>query len=98
MPCHLPRVRGGMKNEPLIPPTSEADTGDLKGGEDAEDAPRAPVTPPPSTAKPNVRVETGHTGEQVLVAAKGPGSARVHGFIDNTDVFRIIMTAYGWDK
>jgi len=47
---------------------------------------------------PNVRVEDGHTGEQVLVAAQGPGAERVHGFIVNTDLFHIMMAAYDWDK
>jgi alkaline phosphatase len=37
-----------------------------------------------------------HSGEQVLVAAEGPGSERVHGFIANTDLFRIMLEAYGW--
>lgn len=46
----------------------------------------------------NVRVDEGHTGEQVLVAAQGPGAERVHGFIANTDLFHIMMAAYGWDK
>jgi alkaline phosphatase len=46
--------------------------------------------------KPRIRVENGHTGEEVLVAAKGPGSERVRGFIPNTEVFRIMMAAYGW--
>ena len=46
----------------------------------------------------NVRVEDGHTGEQVLVAAQGPGAERVHGFIANTDLFHIMMAAYGWGK
>jgi alkaline phosphatase len=91
------RVRGGMKDQPLIPPSADDD--DPNTGEDAEgDSPRAAVTPLVSTAKPNVRVENGHTGEQVLVAARGPGAARVRGFIDNTEVFRIMMAAYGWDK
>ena len=45
---------------------------------------------------PNVRVGDGHTGEQVLVAAQGPGAERVHGFIANTDLFHIMMAAYGW--
>jgi alkaline phosphatase len=47
-------------------------------------------------AMPNVRVDKGHTGEQVLVAAQGPGAERVHGFIANTDLFHIMMAAYGW--
>ncbi|MBP1600715.1 MAG: phoA 2 [Acidobacteria bacterium] len=46
----------------------------------------------------NVRVDDGHTGEQVLVAAQGPGAERVHGFIANTDLFHIMMAAYGWGK
>lgn len=37
-----------------------------------------------------------HSGEQVLVAADGPGSARVKGFIKNTDLFGIMLAAYGW--
>ena len=40
----------------------------------------------------------GHTGEEVVVAAQGPGARRVHGFIANTDLFRIMMAAYGWKE
>ncbi len=47
--------------------------------------------------RPNIRVEDGHTGEQVLVAAKGPGAERLHGFIANADIFHIMMAAYGWE-
>ncbi len=46
----------------------------------------------------NIRMDNGHTGEQVLVAAQGPGAERVHGFIANTDLFHIMMAAYGWEK
>jgi alkaline phosphatase len=46
----------------------------------------------------NIAVGGGHTGEQVLVAAQGPGAKRVHGFIVNTDLFHIMMAAYGWEK
>jgi alkaline phosphatase len=45
---------------------------------------------------PNVAVNDSHTGEQVLAAATGPGSERLHGFIRNTDLFHIMMAAYGW--
>ena len=45
---------------------------------------------------PAVRMDNGHTGEAVLVAAKGPGAERVRGFMDNTDVFRVMMQAFGW--
>jgi alkaline phosphatase len=50
------------------------------------------------TAEQDIHVEDGHTGEQVLVAAQGPGSERVHGYILNTDLFHIMMAAYGWRK
>jgi len=53
-----------------------------------------PARKPP--ANPSVRVEDGHTGEQVLVSAQGPGSQRVRGFFANTDLFGIMMSAYGW--
>jgi len=92
------RVRGGMKDEPLLPPSAD-DPGDSTATEDEDSAkPKPAPAPSVSTAKPNVRVDNGHTGEQVLVAAQGPGAARVRGFIDNTDVFGIIMAAYGWGK
>ena len=30
------------------------------------------------------------TAEDAVVVATGPGSEKIHGFIDNTDLFRII--------
>jgi alkaline phosphatase len=56
----------------------------------------APGVTPPSN--PPVRVDDGHTGEEVVVAAQGPGARRVHGFIANTDLFRIMLAAYGWKE
>ncbi len=44
-----------------------------------------------------IRVDGSHTGEEVVVAAEGPGSERVHGYMPNTQVFQIMMEAYGWD-
>jgi alkaline phosphatase len=69
----------------------------LVGGKPGEplldgDEPAVSGKPP----KPSIRVGGGHTGEQVLVAAKGPGAERVHGFIANSDLFGIMMAAYGW--
>ncbi len=46
--------------------------------------------------KPFIRVDDGHTGEQVLVAAKGPGAEKVRGFIANSDLFGIMMAALRW--
>jgi alkaline phosphatase len=36
-----------------------------------------------------------HTGEDVVLTAMGPGAERVRGFLDNTEVFRIIADALG---
>jgi alkaline phosphatase len=36
-----------------------------------------------------------HSGEDVVLTATGPGAERVHGFLDNTEVFRIIVDALG---
>jgi alkaline phosphatase len=46
----------------------------------------------------NVQVEDYHTGEEVLVAAEGPGAERVHGYFDNTDLFHVMMAAFGWER
>jgi alkaline phosphatase len=43
-------------------------------------------------------VEGRHAGEEVLVAAQGPGAERVHGFFANTHLFDIMMDAYGWER
>ncbi|XIA65594.1 alkaline phosphatase [Bradyrhizobium sp. TZ2] len=36
-----------------------------------------------------------HSGEDVILTGTGPGSERVHGSMDNTDVFRIMADALG---
>jgi len=81
------RVRGGKREEPLVqdavPPAA--------GGNGA------PAAQAPQPGQRYVRMDNGHTGEQVLAAAQGPGAERVRGFIKNTDLFLIIMGAYGWD-
>ena len=45
---------------------------------------------------PHVRMDNAHTGEEVLVAAQGPGAARVRGYLANTDLFHIMVSALGW--
>lgn len=45
---------------------------------------------------PALRVGHSHTGEEVVVAAQGPGADQVHGFLPNTRLFDIMMNAYGW--
>ncbi|MBI5128141.1 MAG: alkaline phosphatase [Rhodopseudomonas palustris] len=36
-----------------------------------------------------------HSGEDVILTAAGPGSDRVHGWMENTDVFRVMAEALG---
>ncbi len=45
---------------------------------------------------PALRVGHSHTGEEVIVAAQGPGSDQVRGFIPNTRLFHVMMNAWGW--
>lgn len=74
------RIRGGLYGQPILE--------GLTGTEQA--SANEPVR------IPALRVENGHTGEDVLVAAQGPGAQRVRGFMANTDLFRVMMEAYGW--
>ena len=47
---------------------------------------------------PSMVVQGNHAGEEVLVAAQGPGSEKVRGFLRNTQLFDIMMDAFGWEK
>jgi alkaline phosphatase len=44
----------------------------------------------------SMKLEGSHTGEEVLVAAEGPGADQVRGFMQNTDLFQVMMRSYGW--
>jgi alkaline phosphatase len=74
------RVLNGKKGERLKLPTAR------NVGKDA----------PAAEEKVNVAIGSSHTGEEVVVAAQGPGSQKVGGFMSNTDLFRVMMSAYGW--
>lgn len=74
------RTHNGRKGEPLLPSSVGSGFGDDQD----------------SLRLENVRREDDHTGEEVLVAAQGPGAERVRGFLSNTDLFHIMMAAYGW--
>jgi alkaline phosphatase len=79
------RVRGGVPGTPLLDGLEEAEAKAL--AEKRRDI-RIPA----------VRMDNGHTGEEVLVAAQGPGSGRVRGYLANTDIFTIMMNALGWKE
>ena len=79
------RVRGGQPGVPLLEGFDEAEA---KRIEEKRRDIRIPA----------VRMDNGHTGEEVLVAAQGPGADRVRGYLANTDVFGVMMKAFGWKE
>ncbi|MEG3087050.1 alkaline phosphatase [Sphingomonas sp. PB4P5] len=58
----------------------------------------AEAAKPNMTAATNevISVQDGHTGEEVIAAASGPGADKVRGFLPNTGLFDILMAAFGW--
>jgi alkaline phosphatase len=77
------RVRGGQPGVPLLQGFDEAEA--TRIAEKRRDI-RIPA----------VRMDNGHTGEEVLAAAQGPGADRVRGYLANTDLFGVMMNAFGW--
>lgn len=75
------RVTGGRRGTPLLSGLDEW---------------MAAHTPKEEVRIPALRVGHSHTGEEVVVAAQGPGAERVRGFMPNTRLFEIMMAAYGW--
>lgn len=45
-----------------------------------------------------VRMQDSHSGEPVIATAQGPGADRVGGYMLNTDLFDVMMAAYGWER
>jgi alkaline phosphatase len=74
------RLRGGTRGEPILKGLEEWKQKGAKG----------PVR------IPAMMVDGSHTGEEVIAAATGPGAERVRGFLSNTDLFGVMMAAYGW--
>lgn len=60
----------------------------------------AEAAKPDVTAATNkvISVQDGHTGEEVIAAASGPGADKVRGFMANTRLFDIMMAAVGWKR
>lgn len=76
-------LRAGRLGEPL-----------LQGLEDEEA--KAAAEKRRNIRIPAVRMDNGHTGEPVMVAAQGPGAERVRGYLKNTDIFHVMLAAFGW--
>jgi len=66
----------------------------IKGEALAETA----ITATPRQIAAITSLEDEHTAEEVPVIADGPGSEAVHGFISNTNIFHIMMRAFGWEE
>lgn len=60
--------------------------------------PLVPEGPVEDEATTPIRMNNTHTGEEVLVTAMGPGARRVKGYMPNTQIFHILMAAYGWKE
>jgi alkaline phosphatase len=74
------RVHDGNKGAPLLSATEK----------------QQPTDDIESIRLANVRRDDDHTAEEVLVAALGPGAERVRGILSNTDLFHIMLAAWGW--
>ncbi len=79
------RVRGGQPGVPVLQGFDEAEA---KRVEEKRRDIRIPA----------IRMDNGHTGEEVLAAAQGPGAERVRGYLANTDLFGVMMDAFGWKR
>ncbi len=75
------RLVGGKRGEPLL-----AGLDDWKKNHTARDVVRIPA----------LEIGHGHTGEEVLAAAQGPGAEQVRGYFPDTRLFQVILNAYGW--
>ena len=75
------RIHDGGKNKPLISDKEKS----------------LPSNDVESIRFENVRRDDDHTGEEVLLTGLGPGAGRIKAMISNTDVFHIMMRAYGWE-
>lgn len=91
LPDYYETLRPKLDNPNM--PTQDGDVpGTFKANEKYKDAPGAMLRPGNLSAMIGASV---HSGEDVILTATGPGSDRVHGSLENTDVFRIMADALG---
>ncbi|WP_284282867.1 alkaline phosphatase [Bradyrhizobium liaoningense] len=91
LPDHYETFRPKLDNP--NEPTVKADAdGTFKANDKYKDVPGAVLRPGNLSAMIGASV---HSGEDVILTATGPGSERVHGSMDNTDVFRVMADALG---
>jgi alkaline phosphatase len=91
LPDHYETFRPKLDN-PNEPTVKGDEPGTFKANEKYKDVPGVVLRFGNLPAMMGASV---HSGEDVILTATGPGSERVHGSMDNTDVFRIMAEALG---
>jgi alkaline phosphatase len=91
LPDHYETFRPKLDN-PNAPTVAGKDANTYVANEQYKDVPGAVLRFGNLPAMINASV---HSGEDVILTAAGPGSERVHGSMDNTEVFRVIAEALG---
>ncbi len=91
LPDHYETFRPKLDN-PNAPTVAGKEKGTYVANEQYKDVPGAFLRLGNLPAMMNASV---HSGEDVILTATGPGSERVHGSMDNTEVFRVIVDALG---
>jgi alkaline phosphatase len=91
LPDHYETFRPKLDN-PNEPTVKGDEPGTFKANEKYKDVPGVVLRFGNLPAMMGASV---HSGEDVILTAAGPGSERVHGSMDNTDVFRVIADALG---
>jgi alkaline phosphatase len=91
LPDHYETFRPKLDN-PNAPTVKGDDPGSFKPNEKFKDVPGAVLRPGNLPAMMGASV---HSGEDVILTVTGPGSERVKGSMDNTEVFRVMADALG---
>jgi len=91
LPDHYETFRPKLDG-PNDPTVKADDTGSFRANEKYKDVPGAVLRPGNLPALIGASV---HSGEDVILTATGPGSERVKGSMDNTEVFRVMVEALG---
>lgn len=91
LPDHYETFRPKLDN-PNEPTVKAGDDGTFKANDKYKDVPGAVLRSGNLSAMIGASV---HSGEDVILTATGPGSERVHGSMDNTEVFRVMVDALG---
>jgi alkaline phosphatase len=91
LPDHYETFRPKL-DDPNAPTAPGAEPNTFRANERYKDVPGAVLRAGNLPAMINASV---HSGEDVILTATGPGSERVRGSMDNTEVFRVIAEALG---